>query len=533
MRVVDLGLAAQRLAIGDLRRADVGVDLVGTAQDVDLDVEVQFAHALEAGLAGLVVGRDAEGRILSGETLQREAQLLLVGLGLRLNGDLDDRLGEFHLLEDDRFGRVAQGVARGRFLEGRHRDDVAGESFLDVFPIVRMHFKHAADTLLLVLGGVEERGARVERAGIDAAERDRADERVVHDLECEHRQRRIVRLRALDFRIILGVDALDGRHVERRRQVVDNRVEQRLDALVLERGAAQHRVEGAGQNGLADEALDRCDVRLLALEERGHDVVIEFRNGLDQDGAVFSGLVGHVVGDRHDVELRAEVFALPHNAAHLDEIDHAFERVLDADRELQWNRLHAETLHQVADAGEEVCANLVHLVCEDDPRNLVLVGLAPDGFRLRLDALVPVENRNGAVENAQRAFDLNRKVDVSGRVDDVQALVLPEAGRRGGRDRDAALLFLFHPVHGGCAIVDFADLVRLAGIVKNPFGDGRLAGVDVRHDPEVSVIGKLMAARHGEPSEFVLRRTAGLPAIVREGAVGFRHPVRVFTLLHR
>src|SRR5205085_7753697 len=38
----------------DLRCADRGVDLVGTAEDVDLDVEMQFAHALQDGLAGLL-----------------------------------------------------------------------------------------------------------------------------------------------------------------------------------------------------------------------------------------------------------------------------------------------------------------------------------------------------------------------------------------------------------------------------------------------------------------------------------------------
>ena len=38
-----------------------------------------------------------------------------------------------------------------------------------------------------------------------------------------------------------GLEALDRRHVERARQVVEHRVEQRLHALVLERRAAQHR----------------------------------------------------------------------------------------------------------------------------------------------------------------------------------------------------------------------------------------------------------------------------------------------------
>jgi hypothetical protein len=78
---------------------------------------VKFAHALDDRLARLFVGLDAEGRIFGSQALQREAHLFLVGLGLRLDGDLDDRLGEFHALEDDRLGRIAQRVAGGGFLQ--------------------------------------------------------------------------------------------------------------------------------------------------------------------------------------------------------------------------------------------------------------------------------------------------------------------------------------------------------------------------------------------------------------------------------
>src|ERR1700748_2065513 len=45
---------------------------------------------------------------------------------------------------------------------------------------------------------------------------------------------------------------------------VDHRVEQRLDALVLEGRAREDRIEGAGQHGLAQALLDDVDRRLLA-----------------------------------------------------------------------------------------------------------------------------------------------------------------------------------------------------------------------------------------------------------------------------
>ena len=104
---------------------------------------------------------------------------------------------------------------------------------------------------------------------------------------------------------------------------------------------------------------------------------------------------------------------------------------------------------------------------------------------------------NGAVEHAQRALDLDGEVDVAGRVDDVEALVVPERGGRGRRDGDAALLLLLHPVHRRGAFMHFADLVALAGVIEDPLGRRRLAGIDVRHDAEVAVVLDCMSAGHG------------------------------------
>ena len=159
--VVDLGLAAERLAIGDLRSADVGVDLVGAAQDVDLDLEMELPHALDHGLARLLIGRDAESRILLDETAQRLAELLLIGLRLRLDRELDNRIREVHLLEDHRVVRLAQRVAGGDALEAGQGDDVAGAGFLHVLTVVGMHQQHPADALLAVLGAVQHAGRRL------------------------------------------------------------------------------------------------------------------------------------------------------------------------------------------------------------------------------------------------------------------------------------------------------------------------------------------------------------------------------------
>ena len=108
------------------------------------------------------------------------------------------------------FLRIAQRVAGARFLQAGQRDDVAGVGFLDVFAVVRMHQQHAADALLALARRVDDAGAAGQHARIDAAEGDGADERIVHDLECEQRQRLVVVRLADDFVALVGSMPLIG-----------------------------------------------------------------------------------------------------------------------------------------------------------------------------------------------------------------------------------------------------------------------------------------------------------------------------------
>src|SRR5213078_2455483 len=85
-----LDVPSRRLAVRDLRTADVRVDVELALEAVDDDLEVQLAHAGDDRLAGLLVGADAEGGVLLGEPLETLAELVLVALRLRLDRDGDD-----------------------------------------------------------------------------------------------------------------------------------------------------------------------------------------------------------------------------------------------------------------------------------------------------------------------------------------------------------------------------------------------------------------------------------------------------------
>ena len=119
------------------------------------------------------------------------------------------------------------------------------------------------------------------------------------------------------------------------------------------------------------------------------------------------------------------VLVVVDRGVHRADVDDAEVVALGADGQLDDGRHAVEAVGDHVDAAKEVRADAVHLVDEADARHVVLVGLAPDRLGLGLDAGDGVEDRDGAVEHAQRALDLDREVDVARGVDDVDAVAVP------------------------------------------------------------------------------------------------------------
>ena len=134
----------------------------------------------------------------------------------------------------------------------------------------------------------------------------------------------------------------------------------------------------------------------------------------------------------------------------------------------------------------EVRARDVHLVDVDHAGNMIVIRLAPNSLGLGLDAALRAQNGYGTVEYTQRTLDLNSEVNVSGGVDDIDAVILPETGGSGGGDGDTSLLLLIHPVHGGGAVVRLTDFVVDTCIIKDTLRQCRLSGIDMRHDADIA-----------------------------------------------
>ena len=174
--------------------------------------------------------------------------------------------------------------------------DVARVDLLDLFALVGVHHQDAADPLGASGVHVEHAGARIQLAGVDAEVGELADVGVGHDLVHERSERLLVggvAHRGLSVAVVRGLDRLDPldrRHIERARQVVDDRVEQRLHALVLEARTAQHGGQRDLERGLADRRLELLDRDLLLLQDHLQQLVVVVRDLLEQVLAGGGGL---------------------------------------------------------------------------------------------------------------------------------------------------------------------------------------------------------------------------------------------------
>lgn len=242
---------------------------------------------------------------------------------------------------------------------------------------------------------------------------------------------------------------------------------------------------------------------------------MEFRHPLLQQPPAAACLVVQGIGygtRRERVGSRA-----PDQRPHADEVHRPGETVLLPDGQLDDQRNDAEPLLYGRDRLVEIGADAVHLVDEHDARHAVAVGLSPYRLALRFDARDGVEHRDRAVEYAQRALHFVGEVDVSGCVDQVDAVVVPRTADGGGEDGDATVSLLRVVVGDGRALVDLAALVGGPGGVEDPLGDGGLPGVDVGEDAEIADGGRgVQVGAHG-PGVLLVGREEGSAMCGREG----------------
>ena len=185
---------------------------------------MEFAHAGNDSLAGLLVGRHLKSRVLLGESTQANGHLLLVGLGSRLDRHRDNRLGKGWRFESEIQIAGAESVPRDDVLDPDHRADVAGIHLGDVVATIGLHDHETADAFRPAGSRVEERAALLDGTGVNPYENEFADEGIAPEFEGQGGGLGTVVRRNHNLAAI-GIHALHRREIQRTREIVNHRIE--------------------------------------------------------------------------------------------------------------------------------------------------------------------------------------------------------------------------------------------------------------------------------------------------------------------
>ncbi len=130
----------------------------------------------------------------------------------------------------------------------------------------------------------------------------------------------------------------------------------------------------------------------------------------------------------------------------------------------------------------------IDFVDQGNDGQIVLCGEKRVRHRLRFHALAGVHHQQRSFAGRQRPGNLIRKIDVAGRIDEVELIFLSVSGvvmqaNALGFDGDAAL---FLQIHGIEHLRGHFALAERAGQLQQAIGKRRLAMVDMRDDAEVA-----------------------------------------------
>ena len=346
------------------------------------------------------------------------------------------------------------------------------------------------DALLRVAVVVHERRVRPHLAREDAKQVQLAAVRVGDGLED-------VRHRAgvADLGQVLGA--------KRRRQALDDQVEQAVRADVPGGRAAADREELA----LGDELLQRLGHLLAgdlaALQVALHQLVGRLRHDVHQLVVVLVGGRAQVVGDVDGLVAPGALAVVVGD--HVDEVDHAVELVLAADRKLHRDALRREPRLERVERREEVGPLAVEQVHEDEAREAQLLAAFPQPLRPHLDAHDARHRHDRALHHPERAQHVGLEAGLAGRVDQVDRAALPVEVRDRGRDRHLAPALLVVEVRDGRLLGDAPQPVHGARLEQQGLDERGLAGAAMADHGDVSDLAGLRSRHAWPPGESVGR----------------------------
>jgi hypothetical protein len=271
-----------------------------------------------------------------------------------------------------------------------------------------------------------------------------------------------------------------------------------LNRLVSEGRTHHDRCELERDGCSSDGGLDLGVGRFLLVQEQLGNFVVDICQCLDKLLSLLLAELDDVRWDLVRLPNDLSLCALVVNRLHPDQIDHTNEAVLASNRNLKSRSWYPELLVDLLDGLPRIRSHTIHLVHERYPRNVVSPHLPVDRNSLTLHATDSAENHDSTVKHSQSPLYLDREVDMSGRVDQVDVVFLilalvvllhPVTESRRRLNSDTLLTLQIHRVHLRTDRVlasHFMYAINTAGVEENTFGGGGFARVDVGGDTDVS-----------------------------------------------
>ena len=234
--------------------------------------------------------------------------------------------------------------------------------------------------------------------------------------------------------------------------------------------------EVGGRFGLLRAAVERIKKRLHAVESERRAEKARERLSLTDKA--------------HDVRLR-----------HGSHLEIPFEQRLVADRQLLVQGLFVpeidnagrKPLFQLTQQQHALRAVQIHLVDEQEGRDIVPRKQPPERFRVRLHAVRAADDEHRVVEHLKRALHLGRKVHVTRRVEQRHPGVRQRKLRLLGENRDAALAFKGKRIEKGVPVIDTPQLFERTRLIEHRFGKRRLSGIYVRRYTNTNMFHRFFA----------------------------------------
>ncbi len=136
--------------------------------------------------------------------------------------------------------------------------------------------------------------------------------------------------------------ALDWWDIERRWQIVDDRIQHGLHTLVLEGRAAYDRENLERDGRLPDAGPDLFVGKSFAFYVLFEQLVVKLGDCFDHLVAIFARFGFEISGNVDGIVLGPQGFIAPDERLHFDQVDHAFELILGAHRNLDGHRAAAQ-----------------------------------------------------------------------------------------------------------------------------------------------------------------------------------------------